>query len=487
MSVETKGKLSKDKKYYIHSVIGLILMFGVGFLPPFSTITPLGMKYLGILLGLVYLWSLVGMFWPSLMGLIAMIIFGENSAAVCTSSFGNSLVIMCVFAMAVIFAVAQTGVFDYLVRWIITRKIIEGRPWLLTGALILGLYIIVALGGEMPLLFVMWEMVYKIAETAGIPRKSKYCAAMVVGLMFAFVCGMISLPYKAAFVAVMGFFYGMTPMTEINIVSASVLLVCGCTAALVLFILMMKFVLRIDLSALKNADAALAFKDLPPMNKRQKFAGIYLIVFLVMMMLTGLVSFLGDNAFVQTYSRFGTLGVSWLLTAIMVLVKIDGKPMMDVSKTASMIVWDSVLLMAIAFTFSPMLTDEATGISAWVMSLVNPILGGHSAFTFTVIVFVITLILTNFANNTVVMMLMIAVIMPYSQTLGLNLHMMAVLMCLMAQTAFLLPASSIYGALIYSQAEHISSRYIMMAAVIAMVAATLAMLLVFMPLGNVLF
>ena len=61
-----------DKIYSVHVVIGLVLMFGVGFLPPFSVVTPVGMQLIGIFLGLIYLWSTCGILWPSLLGLIAV-------------------------------------------------------------------------------------------------------------------------------------------------------------------------------------------------------------------------------------------------------------------------------------------------------------------------------------------------------------------------------------------------------------------------------
>ena len=42
-----------SKRYYLHTVIGLVLMFGIGFLPPVGPLTPVGMQVGGILLGLL--------------------------------------------------------------------------------------------------------------------------------------------------------------------------------------------------------------------------------------------------------------------------------------------------------------------------------------------------------------------------------------------------------------------------------------------------
>lgn len=50
--------LTKKKGiFYVHVLITLLFMFGFGYLPAVEPITPLGMKMLGIFIGLVYAWS----------------------------------------------------------------------------------------------------------------------------------------------------------------------------------------------------------------------------------------------------------------------------------------------------------------------------------------------------------------------------------------------------------------------------------------------
>lgn len=94
-----KTQKQKDTMYYVHSIIGLVIMFGFGFLPPFSTITPLGMDMLGILLGLIYLWSMVDMGWPSLAALIAYLLTGATTMKeIMATGFGNNSVMISVFA-----------------------------------------------------------------------------------------------------------------------------------------------------------------------------------------------------------------------------------------------------------------------------------------------------------------------------------------------------------------------------------------------------
>lgn len=62
----------KDGRYYRHTFIGLLLMFGFRFLPPLAPLTETGMQVVGIFLGVIYLWSTVETIWPSILGIIAL-------------------------------------------------------------------------------------------------------------------------------------------------------------------------------------------------------------------------------------------------------------------------------------------------------------------------------------------------------------------------------------------------------------------------------
>ena len=89
---------SKNTSYYINSVIGVCIMLFFGYLPTFSTVTPMGMKILGIYIGLLYLWSTVDLIWPSLLGLIVTGFSGYNSVSGLLSAGwgdGTNVYILC--------------------------------------------------------------------------------------------------------------------------------------------------------------------------------------------------------------------------------------------------------------------------------------------------------------------------------------------------------------------------------------------------------
>ena len=109
----TATKKDGNVKYYINSAICLIIMFGFGYLPPIAPITVLGMQILGIFLGMVYGWIFVGIAWPSLAGLIALMQTGYMTAGeVIKSSFGEANVVLMffifIFCGTFLFPVRQT-------------------------------------------------------------------------------------------------------------------------------------------------------------------------------------------------------------------------------------------------------------------------------------------------------------------------------------------------------------------------------------------
>lgn len=57
---------------YIKVFIMAVLVIGIGSLPPFGQITPMGMKVLGIFVGCLYGWCVLDILWVSIFSLIAI-------------------------------------------------------------------------------------------------------------------------------------------------------------------------------------------------------------------------------------------------------------------------------------------------------------------------------------------------------------------------------------------------------------------------------
>ena len=123
----TKTLFHQGFGYFLHSAVIILIMLLFPALPPFGTITPLGMQLLGIFIALIYGWTFAGLIWPSILGLIAMgCTEGFTVNQVFMQGFGHQTVLFLFFLYIFCGAVDQSGVTTYIGRLIITRKICLG-------------------------------------------------------------------------------------------------------------------------------------------------------------------------------------------------------------------------------------------------------------------------------------------------------------------------------------------------------------------------
>lgn len=130
-----EGLKYKDNTFYIKIVAILILMIGIGYLPAFGSITPYGMKILGIFIGCVVGWGFGYQFITSVFALILLSFQGENTIdTVMTGAFGNGSLVMVLFALLFCFGIEQTGLMTYVANWILSRKFANKGPWFVSLA-----------------------------------------------------------------------------------------------------------------------------------------------------------------------------------------------------------------------------------------------------------------------------------------------------------------------------------------------------------------
>ena len=487
VSAEKKTAMSKKTKmYYIHSAVGLIIMFLFGFLPPFDPITPLGMKFLGIFIGLCYLWSFVDMGWPIFAAFVAMITLGcMPITQIYTSAFANSTMMLCLFPMLVIMPLAESGIFDYVAAWVLKQKFLQGHPWRLT----IGIFVLVYVGcichGGFALMFMIFEVTYKICDMCGMERSHPWAGAIVTGAVAAQVLGTAIFPFSGLALFMLGVFSALQPFAWPFLQYMIYMFVMW--LVIFFFYCLFIFLLRVDMKKLKESDPSKFAKTLPPVSSYQKKVASMLAIFIISLIFVGIVSaFNSTNTIVVLCKNIGLVGVSWVFICIMVVWRINDKAAFSLNFMASKVLWDSILIICIGMSFGPAIAGEATGISVWLYELTAPVLAGHGKFGFMMMVCIITLVMTNFMNNTVVIMLMFSVISSYVVPMGLNIVTVAAMMIVASQMAYLLPGSSFYAGLSHGQAMHVGRKNGFYWGAVMMVASGISMPIMYF-VGNMLF
>ena len=472
--------------YYVNSLIGILLIFGFGHLPPFEPVTPVGMQVLGIFLGMIFLWSFVSILWPSLLGILAL---GLSDFApmkkVLLMSFGDVVPILVFFAMVLFGAIQHSGVTRYISRWFLTRKVINGKPVVFSFVFIYTTYILAALSANiLPALLFMWAILYGVLEDVGYKKGDRYTALMVIGTMFGAISGQAAKPFTGSALMMVGA-YEKVAKTQLDYLPYMLFGLVMSTLGILFYCLLMKFVFRPDMGRIRDISVERFKKDaLPPMDLRQKILFVSLFGYLTLVLLPSVLP--KSIAFIGLINKLGPWGVVIAFVAVLCLIRVDGKPVVDFKEIAGKyVVWDVYFLVCMAMVISDALTAESTGITAFLTNSLNPLLGGRSELTLAIIVILFSVPITQFANNAVMGVLLMPIIKVFSEQSGGSFVALATLMIFALHVAILTPAASPYAAILYGNSSWVDRKDIVKYGLAITLLAIFLYIVIGIPLAKV--
>lgn len=450
-----------DRNQYIHTVIGVILMFCGWVIPPVEPITEVGMQLVGIFLGLVYLWTTSGMLWPSLLGIAAIIISDYGTMnSVLAASFGNFSVWSAVLMMAIFGLIEQYGVNDYIVRWILTRKIINGRPWIFTFIWFLTVFILSVVCSAFPMIFMFWGLTYKLAEDLGYQKGDSYISCLLFGIIMAAAISSPILPFKSWILQISGIWQSMSDTMPFTYTQHLVLALLIALLFLAGYVLLMRFVFKTNVEPLAKLNTEYFNQSpLAPMNSLQKFLLVSIPCIILVLFLPNILP--ATWGITKVLNKLGVVGISLIVFVIFCCVRQEGKSIVDMKFLAgNKIAWDLAFLLACVMAISSALTADVTGVKPFLAGILNPIFGSMSPFILFAVLLAICLILTNFANNGVIALLLLSITYITTVTMNItNIGYFVTMLAFASQTAFLIPGSSLYGALLHGN-EWLEAKFI---------------------------
>lgn len=450
-----------DRNQYIHTMIGVALMFCGWFIPPIAPITEVGMQLVGIFAGLVYLWSTSGMLWPSLLGIAAMIISDYGTmASILAASFGNYSVWTTVLLMAIFGVIEQYGVNDYIVRWILTRKVINGRPWIFTLIWFLTALFLTVLGGGFAIIFMFWALTYKLADDLGYKKGDSYISMLLFGIIMTVAIASAIMPFQPWILQISGIWQGISGALPFTYGQHLAMVLPITLLFLIGYVLLMRFVFKANIEPLAKISADyFNASPLPPMNGLQKFL-LFAIPALLLALLSPTVLPAGWGL-AKVLSKLGITGITLIFFCIFCCVRQGGKSIVDIKYLAgNKIAWDLAFLLACVMCISSALTSDATGVKPFLSGILNPIFSNMSPFVLFAVLLGICMVLTNFANNGVIALLLLSITYITTTSMAIpNMGYFVTMLAFASQVAFLIPGSSLYGALLHGN-EWLEAKFI---------------------------
>lgn len=468
----SKARAAKKSKstasYALHCIIGLAILAIFWVIPPLEPITDVGMRVVGVFLMMVYLWSTIGTLWPSIVGLFFLGISGVAGDAgfngVFMNSVGNYMVLMCIFAFVLFGGLDECGATLHIARWLLTRKLFKGRPLVFMGLYIVCSFAMAALITGAAAMVIMWPIGLRIMEILGVKREDAIWKYFFIGQFLGITLGQPFFPFKGAAMGPIATFATMTANmgTPHAIPYLSYMLISGIMAALIICMYLFAIkLLRVDLGKMKSIDPQMIAEQfkLGKTNLQQKCYMVALPLFILSLMLP---SFFKGNPIADFLNSIGVLGVSAFMTILFLIIRVDGKPLLDFKEVAyRKFDWGIIFMLAAALYSATLLSNKALGITAWITGALSPVLSGHSEILFVTILFTVALIITSFANNAAMGIVLMPVAITFSNQMGIDPTPVAIGVCLVVFVAMLTPAASPYTAMMWGNKEIYSVKEIL--------------------------
>lgn len=487
MSETKAAPRKKNTAYYINTIIVFVLMFGIGQLPPFAQITPLGMQILGVFVGVLYGWCTVSLIWPSLVGIVAI---GATEYCTITESFqaafGADIPLMLIVVYVFAAFLEECGLNQYVANWFISRKIGEGRPWVFTLLIIAAAFVLSAFVSTYATIIILWMIFYKICDQIGEPPRTKYTAMVIALIVFTSGLTGAIFPFKPFSLIILGLTQnGIGAPLDVNFVTWTVYNVIMCLAMIALFLLVGKFVFRPDLTRVKEAGAKYAHLRGQKMNRDQKIGAVVLVIFILALAVP---SILPESVPGMTLlEEMSILGVGTIcLVALALVKKTDGSTYISIPNLiAKGVNWELVILIAATMPLCNAMEAEEAGVLQSVIAWMTTTFSGLSGTVFLVAISALFLLTTQVTHNIVLILVLTPVLTQMGLSFGANPMVVMMLIYYTASTAYATPAASATAALIFGNEKWIARKDAYSIGALIVGVAFIVVLAIGIPLGNV--
>lgn len=456
MSTATIGNAVKkgySPSQIVNMLITLFFMFGFGFFPPFGTLTPMGMRVLGVFIGVVWGYSTCDIIWPSLFAFIAFGISGYTTmGAAISTMLGHNVVFQSIMGFISAGALRHYGFGKWFVRWSLSKSIFKGKPLFYTWSfmMVFGLSAIVI--NQIQLQILLYSIWVDIADSCGYKKESKFLYAGMSGILLSTILGGALVPYQSWMLGLANN-WSETIGVPLNFGFMGILSVVLSIIVISLYVLSMNYVFKVDFSNMQKFDVEKLGDESKHLRPRTiRIAIIYLITVLLVVIANTLPVTNALNNFVN--KTMTVAGVYCACAAILLILPSgegDGKACVEFNAIKdSSISWQVIFMCAVTLPIASAVTAPECGILEWLTGIFTPIFAGHGGTFVLCFTIVLSMILTNLGSNIAFGAAMIPIIVPFVTQSGLNPHLAGAAMIYIINIGMVLPGASAPASIYHS-------------------------------------
>ena len=448
----TKTEVSLSKIYYLKVAVFFIIMYGFGYLPAIEPLTPMGMKVIGIFLGLIFAWTTLGLLWPSIAGLLTLVVLDTMDLNTAFAlGWGSNTLLLILFMTIVAAIVEQAGVSQFIAMWFISRKAIQGKPWLFIFVFLFATMVLSAVTSTIPAILICWSILYSICKQIGYQPKESFSAFMVVGIVAAAALGLGIFPFKTIGVTVFGVLENMTGLTVDYLHYVCFTVPIG-TLCIIAFVFAARLVLRVDVSKL----VAFKAQDLmgldSELDRKQKIILGFIVALIILLLLPSVL----PKTFILTVilNKIQAAGTAMLLVTVMCCIRLDGSALVDFKEIASQgMQWDVIFLVSVVMPLSTAITSDETGITDFLLNVFGPLFADRTTTIFLLIVILVTVLLSNIILQSIAGAILLPVFYSFAVVLEIDPLTLTTLIVFVCHFGLITPAASPMAALMHGNSE----------------------------------
>lgn len=438
---------------WLVTIICLILLFGNQMFPLIPGLNQIGTSTIYIFVGAVVMMMAVGITWPPFLAVLA---FATNNvyplATGLQMSMGHNVMWVIIFSGMILGVLTDAGLLRRIAVWMVTRPIAKKSPFIFFCAIVLAGFVIGCFMDPTVTCILMFALANEILTTLGIKKGSRVGEILMLSL-----CSFIAVSYCAT---TLGHSVPLTVMSlfaEIGTYNQLQYLMGGVAVSLVFFVVYMvvyKFIYRLDCSELADFDPETLKSTLPPVSKQEKLGAIIYGCVIVLWLLPSCVTKImpGFSGFM---SKLGPNAPLIAAVFVMAVINVDGKPLLDVGQQIKTNVpWTAAILVGVNMLLGSAITNPDAGISAWLTGLIGPMFSEMSPMVFVALVCLLAFVLKLFTGSMLTATLACAIAIPMISggiISGINPGALAFCISVVTALGWATPPAGAWGALIAGQ------------------------------------
>lgn len=438
-------------KKIIITIICLLIVALFRFIPAPSGLSADGMQVIGTFIGVLILWILIGIDWPSLL-CIASLAFVPSLGAtqVFKDSFGNATFLFLMFTFMCTYALSQTGFIRRCALFFVTSKVAKKGPWAFATLFFLSVLFIGSFMSPTVLFFIYLPILEEIYNVLGLKKGDKFAAMLMIGLVTCTSLSSGMTPIAHVFpVLAMGVYQTLTGMT----ISYGSYMGFAIVSGLIIFSLMMamfRLIMRPDtdlVAHIKSGSLESLKKSIPKSNSREK---LILAIFIFVVALWVLPSIMEPvlPKISKYISNFGSAMPPLLGVILMAIIRIENKPLLNINESMTKgVSWPALIMSASTLALGAAMTNKTIGLTTYLSQSIAPVTVNLAPILLILLFVVWAAIQSNLSSHMVTAQLVSTIAVPvFLTTFGLNAAAIASVIGMVASLGSTTPPSMPYVA-----------------------------------------